>query len=282
MSDILVSADELAALIASDPDVRILDVRWRLDHPDGRPDHLAGHVPGAVYVDLDHELAEHAAPTDGRHPLPSTVALQRAARRWGIHDGDTVVVYDDLMSLSAARAWWVLKDAGVEDVRILDGSLRAWTNAGYDLERGAVDPIPGDVTLTSDLLPQLTMDEAAERASRGVLLDVRAEERYRGEVEPVDPRAGHIPGARNLPTTGNVGADGRFLTPGELRERFGGAGASEGTPVGLYCGSGVTAAHAFVAATLAGLAPQLYAGSWSQWSQHADRPVAVGAHPDGL
>lgn len=281
MSDILVSADDLAALIASDADVRILDVRWRLDRPDGRPDHLSGHIPGAVYVDLDTELAEHAAPTEGRHPLPSTAALQRSARRWGIDDGDTVVVYDDLKSLSAARAWWVLKDAGIDDVRILDGSLRSWTDAGYDLEQGAVEPRPGSVTLTSGLLRQLTIDEAAQTATEGVLLDVRAEERYRGDVEPIDPRAGHIPGARSLATAGNVDETGRFLDPELLRERFAAAGADASAPIGVYCGSGVTASHAFVAATLAGLDPALYAGSWSQWSQHPDRPVAVGEEPAG-
>jgi thiosulfate/3-mercaptopyruvate sulfurtransferase len=279
VSDLLVSADELAALIAGGAVVRLLDVRWRLDRPDGRPDYLEGHLPGAVYVDLDRELAEHGAPTDGRHPLPSVATLQAAARRWGIEDGDAVVVYDDLKSLSAARAWWVLKDAGIADVRILDGSLHAWTGAGYELERGRVDPSPGTVTLTSGLLPQLTIDDAAEIARNGAMLDVRAEERYRGDVEPIDPRAGHIPGARNLATTGNVDTAGRFLAPDVLRARFTETGANPDEPIGVYCGSGVTAAHAFVAATLAGLEPRLYAGSWSQWANHPDLPVGVGPLP---
>ncbi|CDK01951.1 MULTISPECIES: sulfurtransferase [Microbacterium] len=279
MSDILISAIELAELLASGAPLRVLDVRWRLDRPDGRPEYLAGHIPGAVYVDLDSELAEHGTPRDGRHPLPALDRLETAARGWGLRTGDTVVVYDDLKSLSAARAWWLLTDAGVSDVRILDGSLRAWTASGRTLEHGLVDPPRGDITLTPGRLPRLTIDQAAALGQDGVLLDVRAEERYRGDAEPVDPRAGHIPGAINVPTTVNVGPDGRFLDPEELRARFARAGARPDAPVGVYCGSGVTASHAFVALTLAGYAPQLYPGSWSQWSNHPDRPVAVGSHP---
>ena len=282
MTDILITPDELAALLvdrADRDDVRVLDVRWRLDRPDGRPEYLAGHIPGAVYVDLDSTLAAHGAPTDGRHPLPSPSALQASARAWGIHDGDTVVVYDDLKSLSAARAWWLLTDAGIADVRILDGSLRGWTTAGHPLEEGTVVPAPGTVTLRSGLLRQTDIDGAAAlgAATDAVLVDVRAGERYRGEVEPIDPRAGHIPGAINLPTTENVDAAGRFLSPAQLRARFAAAGLDERGAVGVYCGSGVTASHAVVALTLAGYAPTLYPGSWSQWSNHPDRPVETDA-----
>lgn len=279
MSDILITADELAALIDGAAPVRILDVRWRLDRPDGRPDYLAGHIPGAVYVDLDHELAAHGSPADGRHPVPTSAALQESARGWGIDDGDTVVVYDDLRSLSAARAWWLLTDAGIADVRILDGALSAWTTSGRAREVGPVAVAPGSVVLESGRLATLTIDEAASLATDGVLIDVRAAERYRGETEPIDPRAGHIPGARNLPTTANIDADGRFLAPDTLRAQFAEVGATVDAPIGVYCGSGVTASHAFVALTLAGLTPQLYPGSWSQWSNHPDRPVAVGPNP---
>jgi len=281
MPDILITPDDLADLIAAGRRVRVLDVRWRLDRPDGRPEYLAGHVPGAVFVDLDRELASHGAPTDGRHPLPDVSDLQAAARRWGIDEGDTVVVYDDLASLSAARAWWVLTDAGIADVRILDGALSAWSRAGHPLEAGDVVPDPGAVVLSAGHLPQVTIDEAAALAASGALLDVRAPERYRGDVEPMDPRAGHIPGSLNLPTAGNVGEDGRFLAPEALRRRFEQVGVDDVSPVALSCGSGVSAAHAFVAMRLAGLQPQLYAGSWSQWSNHPDRPVATGPHPDG-
>lgn len=279
---VLITADELAATAPGDrlPDggpLRILDVRWRLDRPDGRQDYLAGHVPGAVYVDLDHQLAAPGAPTDGRHPLPPVERLQEHARSWGIDDGDTVVVYDDLKNLSSARAWWLLRHAGIADVRLLDGSLRAWTDAGHPVETGQpAAPRSGGVRLDFGSLPTLTIDTAAAFPGGGVLLDARAGERFRGEVEPVDPRAGHIPGARSAPTTENVGADGRFLPVEQLRARFAALGAAEGSTVGVYCGSGVTAAHEAIALTLAGFAPALYPGSWSQWSNHADRPVAVG------
>ncbi|MGC5221922.1 sulfurtransferase [Micromonospora sp. DT81.3] len=281
MSQILITADELADLLSADSPVRVLDVRWRLDRPDGRPEFLDDHIPGAVYVDLDSELAEHGAPADGRHPLPSNALLQTAARRWGVNDGDVVVVYDDLKSLSAARAWWLLTDAGIADVRILDGSLRAWTNAGHALEQGDAVPAPGSVTLSRGHLPQVDIDQAAALAGRGALIDVRAAERYRGDFEPIDPRAGHVPGALNRFTAQNVDADGRFLDPETLRREFAELGIEHGEPVGVYCGSGVTASHAFVALTLAGYSPTLYAGSWSQWSNHPDRPVAIGSEPEG-
>lgn len=278
---ILIAPDDLAAVIASKTPVRVLDVRWRLDAPDGRPAYLEGHVPGAVYVDLDHELADHVPTGEpavrGRHPLPDREALQASARSWGVDDGDVVVVYDDLKSLSAARAWWVLRNAGIADVRILDGAFRAWTDAGLPVERGEVVPEPGTVTLTTGVLPTIDIDTAATWAGEGrVLLDARAGERYRGEVEPIDPRAGHIPGALSTPTTANVGTDGRFLPPETLREQFLAAGVPADATVATYCGSGVTAAHNAVALTLAGFEPVLYPGSWSEWANHPERPVATG------
>jgi len=278
---ILIAPDDLAALIASETPVRVLDVRWRLDAPDGRPAYFEGHLPGAVYVDLDHELADHVPTGEpavrGRHPLPDREALQASARSWGIDDGDVVVVYDDLKSLSAARAWWVLRNAGIADVRILDGAFRAWTDAGLPVERGEVVPEPGTVTLTTGVLPTIDIDTAATWAGEGrVLLDARAGERYRGEVEPIDPRAGHIPGALSTPTTANVGADGRFLSPETLREQFLAAGVPADATVATYCGSGVTAGHNAVALTLAGFEPVLYPGSWSEWANHPERPVATG------
>lgn len=276
MSDALIDADELAGLIARGAPVRVLDVRWRLDRPDGRAAFAEGHIPTAAYVDLDTELAAHGRPEDGRHPLPSTDALQAAARRWGIREGDAVVVYDDLRGMSAARAWWLLSDAGL-DVRLLDGALAGWRASGGAIETGDAAPAPGDVTLASGRLARLDVDDAAALAADGVLFDVRAPERYRGEVEPIDPRAGHIPGARSLPTTGNLDADGRMLPPAQLRARALAAGAEEGEAVGVSCGSGVTASHAYLALHLAGLRPALYAGSWSQWANLPGRPVATGA-----
>jgi thiosulfate/3-mercaptopyruvate sulfurtransferase len=278
---ILVSADELAEALASDTPPVVLDVRWRLDRPDGRPDYLAGHIPGAVHVDLDEELAEHGPPERGRHPLPSLGRLQAAARSWGIDDGDAVVVYDDLQNLSSARAWWLLRYAGIRDVRLLDGALRAWVDSGHLLESFAAQPEPGTVTLSYGHLPTIDSDGAAGFPDHGVLLDARAGERYRGEVEPIDPRAGHVPGAVSAPTTGNVGADGRFLPAGALRERFAGLGVTVEGDVAVYCGSGVTASHAIAALTIAGHRAALYPGSWSQWSNHPERPVETGEAPVG-
>ncbi|MEV8239956.1 sulfurtransferase [Microbacterium testaceum] len=285
MASILTTAHDLHDALAAGtfPDggrVRVLDVRWRLDRPDGRPEYRAGHIPGAQYVDLDHDLAAHGAPTEGRHPLPPIETLQAAARRWGIDADDTVVVYDDLKNMSSARAWWLLRYAGLADVRLLDGALSAWTDAGFEREEGdAEPPTPGTVDLAYGSLPTLELDEVGSFAESELLLDARAGERYRGEVEPIDPRAGHVPGAVSAPTTENVGGDGRFLEPDELRSRFRMLGAEDGMTVGVYCGSGVTAAHQAVALTLAGFEPRVFPGSWSQWSNHEELPVATGPEP---
>jgi len=277
----LVTADDLDRLLRSDRPPVVLDVRWRLDAPDGREAFAAGHIPTAQYVSLDDDLAAHGAPTDGRHPLPNPADFTETVRRWGVDEGDTVVVYDDWLSYGAARAWWMLTDAGVS-VRLLDGGLTAWRRAGLELESGhavAVGSAVGSAAVGSGRLAQLDIDAAAELARTGILLDVRAPERYRGDTEPLDPQAGHIPGARNAPTVDSNDADGRFLPADELRARFLAVGARPDQPVGVYCGSGVSASHAALALTLAGFEPALYAGSWSQWSNQPDRPVAVGARP---
>lgn len=260
----------------------VLDVRWALGMTDGHEQYRAGHVPGAVYVDLETELAAHGSPADGRHPLPSASAFQEAARRWGVSAGSRVVVYDSVGGTSAARAWWLLRYFGVPDVRILDGGLDAWTAEGLALEPGDVTPEPGDVVVRPGGMPVLDADEAAALADGdGVLLDARAAERYRGEVEPVDPRAGHVPGAVSAPTTENLRADGRFLSTADLRRRFGALGIpadrAAGTTVGVYCGSGVTASHEVAALAVAGVPAALYPGSWSQWSNDPAREVATGA-----
>lgn len=285
-SAVLVTAEELAALLRAPGDTPrgprpvVLDVRWALGRTDGAEQHRAGHVPGAVYVDLETELAAPPTPQDGRHPLPGIPALEAAARRWGVRAGSPVVAYDAVGGMSAARAWWLLRWAGLVDVRLLDGGLDAWVAAGGELEHGDVVPEPGDVVLTGGHLPTLTADEAAGLARTGVLLDARAGERYRGEVEPVDPRAGHVPSAVSAPTAGNLGADGRFLDARTLRERFTALGVVPGSGgVGVYCGSGVTAAHEVAALASVGVVAQLYPGSWSQWSSDPARPVATGPDP---
>lgn len=274
----LVAAEALAAELASPTPPRVLDVRWRLDMPDGRPAFREGHIPTAVYVDLDHDLARHGAPaTEGRHPLPTREKLQDAARSWGLEDGDRVVVYDDLSGMSAARAWWVLTDAGL-DVRVLDGALAEWTAAGLPVETGEPVVPPGAVTLGAGHLPTLSIDDAGALPGAGVLIDARAGERYRGETEPIDPRPGHIPGAVSAPTAANVDAEGRFLPAEALQERFAALGIHPSTAVGVYCGSGVTASHEVLALRIAGIDAALFPGSWSAWS-NTDRPAAIGAQP---
>jgi thiosulfate/3-mercaptopyruvate sulfurtransferase len=276
----LVSVAELERSLRGDRPPRLLDVRWRLDRPDGRPAHREGHLPGAVYVDLGSELAGHGeAPTAGRHPLPTPDDLQRSARSWGLREGEPVVVYDDLGGQSAARAWWLLRAAGLADVRLLDGGLGAWTAAGLPVETGDVRPEPGDVVLGSGQLPTVDAEGAAAFPAHGTLVDSRAGERYRGEVEPVDAQAGHVPGAVSVPTAGNLDASGLFLDADALRARYEEAGVRPGEPVAVYCGSGVTAAHAAVALTVAGYDPVLFPGSWSAWSSDPGRPVATGAEP---
>ncbi|WP_243073618.1 sulfurtransferase [Microbacterium sp. SS28] len=271
----LISVDDLRARLEAGDRIRILDVRYRLERPDGRAEYLAGHLPGAVFVDMESELSTHGAPSEGRHPLPSRDVLQDAARGWGLDDGDAVVVYDDYRSVAAARAWWLLRGSGVADVRVLDGGLSAWTAAGLPLEAGHTVPRRGSITLTELRADVATIDEAAAWPEHGVLLDARAPERYRGETEPYDPVAGHIPGAVNLPAGALLVGDG-FAEQGALREAFAAVGATDDTPVAAYCGSGLTAAHTALAGAVAGIAVTVYPGSWSQWSNTPGRPVATG------
>ncbi|MEQ3554307.1 rhodanese-like domain-containing protein [Pseudonocardia nematodicida] len=279
--EVLVDADALAAELAGPNPPTLLDVRWALGDPHGHDRHRAGHPPGAVYVDLDTELARHIDdPADGRHPLPDLADLQAAARRWGVRADRPVVVLDDAGGLAAGRAWWLLRWGGHPDVRLLDGGLAAWRAAGHPLATGDEPvPEPGDVVLDGGHLPTLDADGAAELARDGVLLDARAGERYRGETEPVDPRAGHVPGARSAPTGDNLGPDRRFRPAAELRTRFGALGATGTDPVGVYCGSGVTAAHQVAALASIGVPAALYPGSWSAWSNDPARPVATGDTP---
>ena len=272
---VLIQVDEL---LAQRGHVVLLDVRWALGDPHGRDHYREGHLPGAVFVDLETELAAPASAAEGRHPLPSLQALQFAARSWGLSNGSRAVVYDATGGLAAARAWWLLRWGGLADVTILDGGLTAWTAAGGELETGEVVPAVGNVTLTGGGMPVLTADEAAAMAhGDGLLLDARAGARYRGEIEPVDPRAGHVPGAVSAPTAENLDRSGRFRTAAVLRERFAALGIEPATKVGVYCGSGVTAAHEVAALAEAGIEAALWPGSWSQWSADPTRPVATGS-----
>ncbi|MFJ8894383.1 sulfurtransferase [Leifsonia sp. NPDC102414] len=273
----LIDAASLAAALTASTPPRVLDVRWKLGGPPGAQEYAAGHIPGAVYVDLDTELAGHGLPTDGRHPLPTPEDFQDAVRGWGLDDGDEVVVYDDVSGTSAARAWWLLRHAGFASVRVLDGGLAAWRAAGGALETAANIPERGTATVAYGSLPTIDADSAAGFPAAGVLLDARAGERFRGEVEPVDPRAGHIPGAVSAPTTENLAADGTLLPADVLADRFAALGVTQDAPVAVYCGSGVTAAHEILALEVAGFRAALYPGSFSAWSNDAQRPVAMGA-----
>jgi thiosulfate/3-mercaptopyruvate sulfurtransferase len=276
----LISPESLAELL---PEATVLDVRWQMGRSDGREQYLAGHVPGAAYVDLPTELSDPpAAPVDGRgrHPLPDLERFGRAMRRAGVTTGRPVVVYDDTSGLAAARAWWLLRHHGHDDVRLLDGGWSAWVASGGHVEEGEGPVVNGDFEPASGRLPVLDADGAESAARSGVLLDARAPERFRGDVEPVDPVAGHVPGARNVPTSANLGdgSGARFRPEEELREVYADAlrAADSGAVVGVSCGSGVTAAHdAFVLHAL-GVEAALYAGSWSGWTSDPERPVETG------
>jgi thiosulfate/3-mercaptopyruvate sulfurtransferase len=257
----------------------LLDVRWQLGGPPGLPEYEAGHIAGAHYVDLDSELAGAPGPA-GRHPLPDLSVFTDAMRRAGIAQDSDVVTYDGGSGWAAARAWWLLRWAGLARVRVLDGGLAAWTAAGLPLETAVVPPAGGTFTpAPGSALALLTGDEAAALARRGLLLDARAAERYRGDVEPVDRVGGHIPGAVSAPTADNVAADGRFLPADALEERFTKLGVTPAAEVGVYCGSGVSAAHEVLALAIAGVSAALYVGSWSEWSFDGSRPVATGQAP---
>ncbi|MBT2522803.1 sulfurtransferase [Arthrobacter sp. ISL-28] len=279
--DTLMDVSALHARMASGQRTVLLDVRWALGDPEGRAHYLEGHIPGAVYVDLPTELAEPAEPARGRHPLPSRDKFQAAARRWGISADDVVVAHDDAGNTSAARLWWMLRNAGFRSVCLLDGGLAAWRQAGLPLQAGPVEAVPGNVTLAGGGMGVIDAAQAADWANRGVLLDARAGERYRGEIEPVDPRAGHIPGAVSAPTAGNLDDAGRFLPAERLRLRFSRLGVDAATPTAVYCGSGVTAAHEIAALEIAGIPAALFPGSFSEWSNDVSRPVATGAEPGG-
>lgn len=287
-ASVFITASELVSIV-DDPNVRILDVRWQLGRADGREQYESAHIPGALYVDLDTELADHSAVDGGRHPLPSAEAFQRAVRSWGVTAESVVVVYDAVGGTSAARAWWMLKNAGLTNVRILDGGLGSWTAAGGVLEAGSNSVTPSDIELGHDGMQSITIDQAASWAEEGILIDARAAERYRGEVEPVDPRAGHIPGALNLPTAGFLAEDQTIKPREDILALLTDAGVIDplvqselesgiaiDQPIAAYCGSGVTASHEIAVLASLGLEVALFPGSWSQWSNDPQRPAVTG------
>lgn len=274
-----VSVAELDQLCA-DLDVVIVDSRWYLDGRSGAEAHAAGHVPGAVFVDLDRWLAGPPSTDAGRHPLPEPSVFARGMADAGIGDDATVVAYDDAGGVIAARLVWMLRALGVE-AAVLDGGLDAWRQAhtGEQLETGAVDPAPASFTARpwpAHLLATIDETQAAAIDGTALVLDARTLDRYRGETEPVDARPGHIPGATSFSCRDNVAADGTVLDGDTLRDRLTALGASA-RPVISYCGSGVTACHTLLVLEHAGLAPgRLYPGSWSQYAADHARPVATG------
>jgi thiosulfate/3-mercaptopyruvate sulfurtransferase len=312
----LIGTAELADLLEGSRPPILLDVRWTLSGPSGERLYTAGHLPGAAFADIDTDLAGPPG-AGGRHPLPGPSDLQAALRRLGVRGDRPVVAYDAGDGSTAARAWWLLRWAGHDEVAVLDGGYAAWTAEGRDVETGPPAQAPAAVTeparqqpragvapadkarVTGDgapggepaeegfvvrpgRMPVLTAEAAAAFATGGgVLLDARAPERFAGDVEPIDPIAGHVPGARNAPATGNAGPDGRWLAPTALAERFAGLGVRPGVPVGAYCGSGVTACSLVLALEVAGVTSaaqpaSLYAGSWSHWCTDPSHPVAIG------
>ena len=270
----LITATDLQAELGRDGLV-VLDVQFTLTG-EGPSLYASGHLPGAPFVDLDTVLAGPAG-AGGRHPLPDPAVLQAGLRDTGVHDDSSVVVYDQATSLSAARAWWVLRWAGLEDVRVLDGGLAAWRSAGGEVTTDFPAPAPGDVTVRPDQVVVLDAEDAAATARLGVLVDARAPERFRGEEEPIDPVAGHVPGAVNVPMADLVDGEGRLRPARELRSRFAEAGIDELSVVGTYCGSGVTAAHTALALHEIGVDADVYVGSWSEWVTDSSRPVATGS-----
>jgi thiosulfate/3-mercaptopyruvate sulfurtransferase len=273
----LVTAGQLAAELAGPGAPTVLDCRWTLAGGADRDGYGKGHLPGAVFVDLDRELAAPPG-AGGRHPLPAPEAFQAAMRRAGVRHDRPVVAYDQGEPGGAARAWWLLGWFGHPDARVLDGGLGAWVAAGLPLTAEAADPDPGDFTARPGGRSLLDAAGAARLAVAGVLLDVRAPARYQGLEEPVDPVAGHIPGARNAPMADLVGDHG-LVPPASLRRLLDRHGARPGTPVGAYCGSGVVAAHLVLACEVVGIPASLYAGSWSDWVTDPSRPVATGPEP---
>jgi thiosulfate/3-mercaptopyruvate sulfurtransferase len=254
----------------------VLDVRWELGGPPGLELYLDGHIPGAVFVDLDTVLAGPPG-VGGRHPLPDADAFARAMRAAGVSSDRPVLVYDSGDSIAAARAWWLLRYFGHPDVRVLDGGFSGWLAAGNPIERAVTSPEAGDFVASAGGMPLLDAESAATVARGGVLTDARAPERFRGEREPVDPVAGHIPGAVNVPATDLVDDSGRFRAVDDLRARFAAAGIDDGVAaVGAYCGSGVAASHQVLALSVAGIPAALYVGSWSDWITDPSRPVATG------
>lgn len=263
----LITSEELANRLR---DVRLYDIRWSLTDPNhGRATYIAGHIPGAMFVDLDTDLS--APPGRGRHPLPTTDTFARTLGHLGLSPGEEVVVYDDMNGTIASRMWWMLRSIGHEESRLLDGGYENWKSNALTIETGRNEPVETHYPTPASFARVVTHDQLSGRS----VIDARARDRYTGETEPVDPKAGHIPGAVNKPSSGNLDPTGRFLDPEGLRERYSDVAANSV----MSCGSGVTACHNALAMVVAGYEmPDIYIGSFSEWS-NLDKPVTTGDRP---
>jgi thiosulfate/3-mercaptopyruvate sulfurtransferase len=281
----LVSAEWLNERLG-DSGVRPIDVRWYLLEPArGRAEYAAAHIPGAPFLDMETDLAAPRGQGPGRHPLPSIESFAQTAGRAGIGHDTHVVAYDSSGGAAAARLWWLLRYFGHELVSLLDGGWPAWQAAGYPTETAAPTIAPATFVAAprAEMVVDASAVDALRRDPRALILDARLTERYEGRVEPIDPQAGHIPGARSAPYPGNLRDDGRMKSADDLRERYLALGADSAEPIVCYCGSGVTAAHTVFALHLAGRTDALlYEGSWSDWSSDPTRSVATGSEPAGV
>ena len=281
--DTIVTTEWLAAELGA-PDLRVVDARWYLDPQRlGRDAYRAGHIPGAVFLDVATDLSAPGGGRGrpaGRHPWPSEEQVSRVIGKAGIGSATRVVAYDDQSGAVAARLWYLLRASGHDEVAVLDGGIAKWQAEGRPLESGTVTPAPAPFTARPRAGWVVARDEMTGLDPSTLVIDARAGDRYRGETEPIDPRAGHIPGAVNLPFAGNLTADAIpvFRPPDQLLARFAAVGADRNLPV-VYCGSGVTACHDLLALHAAGLRGRLYAGSWSEWSADPSLPIATGEKP---
>lgn len=276
---VFITAAELAVLQAGSTPPVVLVV-WAAETDSATPRAERPRIPGAIDTDLATEFASAGGGLKGARPLPDIAGLQRDARRWGIGQNSTVVVYDIDGGLQAGRAWWTLRWAGVAKVLLLDGGLQAWQAAGLPVADHVTDTAAGNVELTGGRMPQLTADEAIALARDGVLIDTRIAPNYVGSpTAPGEPARGHIPGAHSVPAAANLGPSGAFLAPAELAALYDAAGVEVGKPVGIYCGAGVSAAHAVAVLASFGITAPMYVGSWSAYSADPARPVATGVLP---
>lgn len=278
----LITAQELDALIHNDPGLAplLLDVRWQLGSTTGFEDYLDGHLPTAIYVDLETQLSGRPGPggAGGRHPMPTVDDFEFAMAEVGVDNQRLVVCYDDWNNVAAARCWWMLRHFGKPDVKVLDGGLQAWTSLGLPLESSPRQPTEGDYEPGLSHADAIDADRAWLYAQQGVLIDGRPADRFQGHHETVDRVAGHIPGAVNLPAFSLIDPDGRLLPPDQLRSAFASVEASADRPVAMCCGSGVQACLLALAFAQAGLGDEVpvYVGSWSDWISDPSRPVQTG------